>query len=259
MSTDTDCLCSRDEDSIFLQNKRLVCLVVSIISKNISFPGQGSDKLVVTVQSPSHVLLFATPWTAARQASLSLTISRSLSKFMFITSVMPSSHLILWCPLLLLPSIFPSIRDFSNESSFCIMWPKYWSFSFNINLSGVYLGLISLKIDWFDPLAVQGTLRSFLHHHSSKGSILWCFVFFMVQTSQPYVTTGKNIALTIWNFVDRVMSLLFNTLSIFVIAFLTKSSPSSSDFMAPVTIHSDFGDQEEEICHYFHIFSFYLP
>ena len=117
MSRDTDCLCSRDEDSIFLQNKRLVFLVVSIISKNISFPGQRSDKLV-TVQSPSHVRLFATPWTAARQASLSLTISRSLYKFMFIASVIPSSYLILRCPLLLLPSIFPSIRDFSNESSF---------------------------------------------------------------------------------------------------------------------------------------------
>ena len=118
MSRDTDCLCSRDEDSVFLQNKRLVSLVVSIISKNISFPGQRSDKLVITVQSPSHVQLFTTPWTAARQASMSLTISQSLSKFMFIASVIPSSHLILWCPLLLLPSNFPSIRAFSMSCLF---------------------------------------------------------------------------------------------------------------------------------------------
>ena len=129
-----------------------------------------------------------TPWTAARQA-LSLTISRSLPKFMFIASVMPSSHLILWCPLLLLPSIFPSIRNFSSESAVRIRRPKYYS----ISPSKEYSGLISLKIDWFDLLAVQGTLRSLLQHHSSKVSVLWHSAFFTVQLSQLYVTTGKTI------------------------------------------------------------------
>ena len=137
-----------------------------------------------SVQSLSRARLFETPWTAASQASLSLTISRSLPKFMFIASVMPPSHLILWRPLLLLPSIFPSIRDFSNESSVHIRWPKYWSFSFSISPSSEYLGLISLKIDWFDLLAVQGILRSLLQHHSPKTSILWCSAFFVVQLSQ---------------------------------------------------------------------------
>ena len=153
-----------------------------------------------------------TPWTAARQASLSLPISWSLARFMFIASVMLSSCIILWCPLLLLPTIFPSIRDFSNELSVHIRWPKYWSFSFNISPSSEYSVLTSLKIDWFDLLAFQGTFRSLLQHHSSKALILWCSTFFTVQVSQPYVTTGKIIALTIWLFVSRVMSLLFNTL-----------------------------------------------
>ena len=153
--------------------------------------------MVVVVQLPSHVWLFATPWTAARQASLSLTISQSLPKFMSIVLVMPSSNLILWCPLLLLPSIFPSIRDSSNESAVCIKWPKYWSFSFSINPSNEYSGLISLKIDWCDLFMVQGILRSLLQHHSLKASILWHSAFFMVQLSQPYVTTGKTIAVTI--------------------------------------------------------------
>ena len=126
------------------------------------------------LQSPSRVPLFLTSWTAARQASLSLIISRSLPKFMSIASVMPSSHLILWCPLLLLPSIFPSIRDFSNKSAVHIRWPKYWSFSFSISPSNKYSGMNSLTIDWFDLLAVQGTFRSLLHHCSSKASILWC-------------------------------------------------------------------------------------
>ena len=132
---------------------------------------------------------------------------------------MPSSHLILWCPLLLLPSIFPSIRDFSNESAIHIRWPKYWSFSFSISPSNEHSGLISLKVDWFDLLAVQGTLRSFLQLHSSKASILWCSAFFMIQFSQPYMTTGKTTALTIRTFVGRIMCLLFNTLARFVIAF----------------------------------------
>ena len=140
----------------------------------------------------------------------------NLPKFMFIALVMPSSHLISWCPLLLLPSIFPSIRDFSNESSVCIRWPKYWSFSFSISPSNEYSGLIYLKIDWSDLLAAKGTLRSILQHHSLKASILWHSAFFMAQFSQPYVTTGKTIALTIQTFVNRVMSPLFNTLSRFV-------------------------------------------
>ena len=145
-------------------------------------------------------------------------------KFIFIASVMPSSHLILWCPLLLLPSVFLSIRDFCNESSVCIRWPKYWNFSFHISLSSEYSGLISLKIDWFGHLAVQGTFRSLLQHHSSKASILWCPASFIVQLSQLYVITGKTIALTIQTFVSRVMSLLFNnTLSRFSLFFHQKA------------------------------------
>ena len=136
--------------------------------------------VVVVIQSLSRVWIFKTPWTAARQASLSFTISQSLLKLMSIESVMPSNHLILCCPLLLLPSIFPSIRFFSNESALCITWPKYWSFSLSISPSNEYSGLISFRIDWFDLLAVQGTLKSPLQHHSSKGPILWCSAFFMV-------------------------------------------------------------------------------
>ena len=177
----------------------------------------------IVVQPPSRVWFLATPWPAAHQSSLSLTISQSLLRFVFIALVMPSSHLILWHPLLLLPSIFPSIRDFSNESSVCIRWPKYCSFSFSISPSGEYSGLISLKIDSFDLLAFQGTFRSFLQHHSSKASILWCSAF-TAQLLQPYETTGKTMALTIQTFVNRVMSLLFNTLSRFVIAFLPSSN-----------------------------------
>ena len=148
------------------------------------------------VQLPSCVWLFATTWTTACQASLFLTISQSLPKFMSISLVMPSSHLILWCRLLFLPSILPSIKDFSIESALCIRWPKYCSFNFSISPSNEYSGLISLKTDWFDLLAVQGTLRSLLQHQSLKASILWCSAFFTVQFSQPYVTTGKTIALT---------------------------------------------------------------
>ena len=143
----------------------------------------------------SRVWLFATPWTAAHQTSLSITSSLSLLKFMSIKSVMPSNYLILYCTLLL-PSIFPSIRVFSNESVLCFRWPKYWSFSFSISPSSKYSGLISFKIDWFDLLAVQGTLKSLLQHHSSKVSILRCSAFFMVQLSHLYVTTGKTTALT---------------------------------------------------------------
>ena len=179
---------------------------------------------VAFVQPPSHVQLFVSPWTTAHQASLSITNSWSLPKFMSIALVMPSSHRILCCPLPLLPSIFPSITDFSNELAVHIRWPKYWSFSFSISPSNEYSGLISLKIDWFDLLAIQGTFKSLLQHQSLKASILWCSALFTVQLSQLYMTTGKTIALTIRTFVDRVMSLLFNTLSRFIIAFLPRST-----------------------------------
>ena len=162
-------------------------------------------------------------FTAALQASLSFTISWSLLKLMSTESVLPSNHLILCQPLLLLLSILPSIRVFSNESALCIRWPKFWNFNFSISPSNEYSGLISFMTDWFDLLAVQGTLKSLLQHHSSKASILQCSVFFMVQLSHPYMTTGNSIALTIWTFVSKVMSLLFNMLSRFVIAFLPRS------------------------------------
>ena len=174
------------------------------------------------VQSLSCIGLFATPWTVAHQASLSTTNSRSLLKLMSIELVMPSNHLIL-CLLLLLPSIYPSIRVFSKESVLRIRWPKYWSFSFSIGPSNEYSGLISFRMDWFDLLAVQGTLKSLLQHHSLKASILQSSVFFIVQLSHPYMTNGKTIALARWTFVGKVMSLLFNMLSTLVITFLPKS------------------------------------
>ena len=167
--------------------------------------------------------LWPHPWTAACKASLSFTISWSLLKLMFIESVMPSKHLILCCPLLLLLSIFPSIRVFSNESVLRIRWPKYWSFSFNISPSNEYSGLISFRIDWLDLLAVHGTLKSLLQHHSSKASILQRSAFLIVQLSHSYMTIGKSIALTRWTFVGKVMSLLINMLSRLVIAFLPRS------------------------------------
>ena len=142
-----------------------------------------------SVQSLSHVWLFVTPWAEACQASLSITNYWSLLKLMSIELVMPSNHLILCRPLLLLPSIFPSILGFSNESALCIRWLKYWSFSFSISPSNQYSGLISFRMDWLDLLAVQGTLKSLLQHHSSKASILWCLIFFIVQLSYPYMTT----------------------------------------------------------------------
>ena len=144
-----------------------------------------------SVQSVSHARLFATPWTVACQASLSITNSWSSPKLMSLESMMPSNHLILCHPLLLMPSIFPSIRVFSNESILRIRWPKYWSFSFSISPSNKCSGLISFRMDWFDLLVVQGTLKSLLQHHSSKASILWCPAFFMVQLSHPYLTIGK--------------------------------------------------------------------
>ena len=172
-----------------------------------------------SVQSLSRVQLFETPWTAARQASLSIINSQNLTKLMSIESVMPSNHLILCHPLLLLPSIFPNIRVFSNESVFRIRWPKYWSFSFNISPSNEHPGLTCFRMDWLDLLAVQGTLKSLLQHHSSKASVLGCSAFFIVQLSHPYMTTGETIALTRWAFVDKVMSLLFNILSRLVVTF----------------------------------------
>ena len=176
-----------------------------------------------SVQSLSHVQLFATPLTAARQASLPITNAQSLPKPVSIESVMPSNHLILCCPLLLLPSILPNIRDFSNESVLHIRWPKYWSFSFNISPSNEHPGLISFRMDWMDLLAVQGTLQRLLQHYSSKTSILLHSAFFIVQLSHPHMTTEKTIALTRWTFVDKVMSLLFNMLSRLVITFLPRS------------------------------------
>ena len=195
-----------------------------------------------SVQSLSRIRLFVTPWTAAHQASLSITNSPSLFKLMSIESAMPSNHLILCRPLLLLPSIFPSIRVFSNEPVLHISWPKYCSFSFSISPSNEYSGLISFRIDWLDLLAVQGTLKSLLQHHSSKASTLQCSAFFIVQLSHPYITTGKTIALTRWTLVGKIMSLLFNMLSRFVIAFLPRRK--HLNFMVAVTICSDFGAQE---------------
>ena len=173
-----------------------------------------------SVQSLSRVRLFATPWIAARQASLSITNSRNSLRFTSIESVMPSNHLILCRPLLLLPPIPPSIRVFSNESTLCMRWPKYWSFSFSIIPSKKHPGLISFRMDWFDLLAVQGTLKSLHQHHSSKALILQHSAFFIVQFSHPYMTTRKTIALTRWTFVGKVVSLLFNMLSRLVITFL---------------------------------------
>ena len=161
----------------------------------------------------SRVWLFVTPWTAAREASLSITNSQSPPKPMSIESVMPYNHFILCRPLLLLPSIFPSIRVFANESALCIRWPKYWSFSFSIGTSNEHPGLISFRMDWLDLLAVLVTLKSLLQHHSSKASVLQHSAFFIVQLSHPYMTTGKTIALTRRIFVDKVMSLLYYMLS----------------------------------------------
>ena len=178
---------------------------------------------VQLVQLLSRVRLFATPWTAARQASLSITNSRSSLRLTSIESVMPSSHLILCRPLLLLPPMPPSIRVFSNESTLHMRWTKYWSFSFSFIPSKEIPGLISFRMDWLDLLAVQGTLKSLLQHHNSKASILWCTAFFTVQLSHPYMTTGKTIALIRQTFVGKVMTLLFNMLSRLVIAFLPRS------------------------------------
>ena len=181
------------------------------------------DLVFSSVQSFSRVQLFATPWTAAHQPSLSITNSWSLLELMSTESVTPSNHLILCHPLLLLPSIFPSIRVFPNESVLQIRWPKYWSFSFNISPSNEYSGLISFRMDWLELLTVQGTLKSLLQHHNSKTSILPRSAFFIVQISHPYINTGKTKALTRQTFVGKVMSLPFNMLSTLVITFFPRS------------------------------------
>ena len=196
-----------------------------------------------SVQFPQLCPTLCDPMDYSTQGSLSITNSRCLLKLM---SLMPSNHLILCHPLLLQPSLFPTKRVFSNESFLQIRWPKYWSFSFNISLSNEYSGLIPFRIEWLDLLAVQGTLKSLLQHHSSKASVLQCSTFFIVQLSHPYMTTGKTIALTRRTFVGKVMSLLFNMLSRLVITFLPRSkclliswlqSPSAV-ILEPVKINS---------------------
>ena len=170
---------------------------------------------------------------------------------------MPSNHLILCHPLLLLPSVFPGIRVFSNESVLCIRWPKYWNFSFNISPTNEHSGLISFRMGWLDLLAVQGTLKSLLQHHSSKASVLQRSAFFMVQFSQPYITTGKTTALTRWTFVGKVMSLHFNMLSMFVIAFLPRSKHLLISWLrSPSAV---IWEPKKLVCHCFHCFPIYLP
>ena len=209
-----------------------------------------------SVQLLSRVQLFVIPWTTARQASLSIINSRSMLKLMSIESVMPSIHLILCHPLLLLPSIFPSIRVFSNESV-RIRWPKDWSFSVSISPSNEYSGLISFRIDWFDLLAFQGTFKSLLQKHSSKASILWCSAFFIVQLSHPYMTTRKTIALTTWIFVGKVISLLFNMRSRLVIAFLPRSKCLLTSWLqSPSAVILEL---KKIVSHCFHCFSICLP
>ena len=177
---------------------------------------------------------------------------------MSIESVMPSIHLIFCYPLLLLPSIFPSIRVFSNESALCIRWPKYWSFSFNISSSNEHSGLISFRMDWLDLLAVQGALKSLLQHHSSKASILWCSAFSIVQLSYPYMTTGKTRALSRWTFVGKVMSLLLNMLSRLVIIFLPRSKCLSISWLQSLSAVI-LEPPPAKVCHCFHCFPIYFP
>ena len=210
-----------------------------------------------SVQSLSRVWLFATPWTAACQVSLSITISWSLLKLMSIDSVMQSNHLILCCPILLLSLIFPSIRVFSKESVLHIRCPKNWSFSLSISPSDEYSGLISFRTDWMNLLAVQGTLKSLLQNHSSKESTLWCSTFSIVELSHPYMTIEKTIPLTRQTFVSKVISLLFNMLSRLVTAFLPRSrhlltlwlQSSSAVLLEP----------KKKVCHCFHRFHIYFP
>ena len=226
-------------------------LLISLLA--LSIRGQFSS-----VQSLRLVRLFATPWIAARQSSPSITNSESLLKPMSIESVMPSNHLILCHPLLLLPPIPPSIRVFSSESTLHMRWPKHWSFSFSISPSNEHPGLISFRMDWLDLLAVQGTLKSLLQHHSSKPSIFRHSTVFRVQLSHPYMSTGKTIALTRRTFLGKVMSLLFNMHSRLVITFRPRSkclliswlqSPSAVIFGAP----------QKKVWHCFHCLPIYFP
>ena len=210
-----------------------------------------------SVQSLSCVQLFVTPWAAARQASLYVTNSWSLLQLTSVESVMPSNHLILCRPLLLPPSIFPSIRVFADGSVLLIRWPKYWSFSINISPSNEYSRLISFRMDWLDLLAVQGTLKSVFQHHSSKASILQHSAFFMVQLSHPYMTTGKTIALTKWTFVDKMMSLLFNTLSRLVMTFLPRRKCLLISWLPSPSVV--ILEPRNKVCHCFHCFSNCLP
>ena len=204
----------------------------------INYKGKIVTKQISSVQSLSHVQLFVTPWTAAHQPSLSINNSQNLLKLIdSIELMMPSNHLILCCPLLPAPSIFPSIRVFSNESVPHISWSKHWSFIFSISPSNEYSGLIAFRIDWLDLLVVQGTLKSLLQHHSSKASILQHSAFFIVQLSHPYMTIGKTIALTRQSFVDKVMSLL----AVQVDHSFSSKEQAAFNFMAAVTICSDFG------------------
>ena len=234
----------------------------SILSSNwdccVSILLRVSNFQFSSVQLLSRVWLFATPWIAACQASLSITNSRSLLKLMSTESVMPSHHLILYRPLLLLPSIFPSITVFSNESVLHIRWVKHWSFSFSITPSNEYSGLISFRMDWFDLLTVQVTLKSLLQHHSSKASILLCSDFFIVQLSHPYMTTGKTIALTRQTFAGKVMSLLFNMLSMFVITFLPRSKHLLISWLqSPSAVILE--PSQNKVSHCFHCLPIYLP
>ena len=209
-----------------------------------------------SVQSLSCVWVFVTPWTAACQA-LSNTNTQSLLKLMSIVLVIPSNHLILCHPLLLPPSIFPSIRVFSNESVLCIRWPKCWSFSFNISPSNEHPGLISFRMDWLDFLAVQGTLKSLLQHHSSKASILWHLAFFTVQLSHPYITNGKAIALIRRTFVGKVISLLFNMLSRLIITFLPRSKRLLISWLqSPSAV---ILEPPKIVSHSFHCLPIYFP
>ena len=192
---------------------------------------------------------------AARQASLSITIFRSSLRLTSIKSVMPSSHLILCRPLLLLPSVFPSIRIFSSESVLRIRWPNYWSFS--ISPSNEYSGLISFRIDWLDLLAVHGTFKSLLQHYSSEASVLWHSAFFIVQLSHQYMTTGKTIALTTWTFVGKVMSLLFNMRFKLVIAFLPRRNHLFISWLQSPT--AVILESQKIVTHCCHCFPIFLP
>ena len=213
---------SWNDNKWFLSTKFISINLVDKIVAGFERTDSNFARCSQSILSLSHVRLSATRWTTARQASLSITNSRSLPKFMS-ESVTPSNHLILCRPLLLLPSIFPSIRVFSNETALHIRWPKYWSFSLSISPPNEYSGLISSRMDWLNLLAVQGTLKSLLQHHSLKASILQHSAFFTVQLSHWHMITGKTIALPRWTFVHKVMSLLFNMLYRLVIVFLPRS------------------------------------